>query len=397
MSYNVHNFRTGETIEAGPVNEMDQQIQTNESNIADKANSNNPVFTGSISMDRYGNAGSGSVSVGSGNEASGNQSFAEGRGTAATGTVSHAEGEGTKATHKAQRVFGMYNKADPSAAAGTAKGTYIEIVGNGTDTQESKRSNARTLDWDGNERLKGDLYVGCNANSSGGKKVLTGDNPVFTGSISMGRKEGTTVGVGSLAVGINAEASGRTGFAFGNYVTASGYESFATGSNTTASGSSAHAEGSGTTTSSGQVKTTASGSASHAEGSGTTASGNASHSEGSLTVASGTNAHASGYMTTASGQQSSAHGYGTISKKRCQFVFGKYNVQDNDISSDYGQYVEIVGNGTLNYGVENRSNARTLDWNGNESLAGSITLGKGTTDEVTLTAAQLKQLLALLT
>ena len=48
MSYNVHNFRTGETIEAGPFNEMDQQIQTNESNIADKANSNNPVKSGGV-------------------------------------------------------------------------------------------------------------------------------------------------------------------------------------------------------------------------------------------------------------------------------------------------------------------------------------------------------------
>lgn len=47
-------------------------------------------------------------------------------------------------------------------------------------------------------------------------------------------------------------------------------------------------------------------------------------------------------------------------------------------------------------GNNSRSNARTLDWNGNEELAGSITLGKGTEDETTITAAQLKALLALL-
>jgi hypothetical protein len=41
-------------------------------------------------------------------------------------------------------------------------------------------------------------------------------------------------------------------------------------------------------------------------------------------------------------------------------------------------------------------NARTLDWSGNESLAGGLTLGMGTSNEVTISAAQLKALLALL-
>ena len=37
-----------------------------------------------------------------------------------------------------------------------------------------------------------------------------------------------------------------------------------------------------------------------------------------------------------------------------------------------------------------------VDWYGNTEIAGSITLGVGTSDEVTLTAAQLKALLALI-
>jgi hypothetical protein len=48
---------------------------------------------------------------------------------------------------------------------------YVEIIGNGLDT--TNKSNARTLDWDGNEHLKGDLYVGCNSDSTGGNKVAT--------------------------------------------------------------------------------------------------------------------------------------------------------------------------------------------------------------------------------
>lgn len=40
MSYSVHNFRTGDVIEAGPINEMDAQIQRNEQDVGGKINSN---------------------------------------------------------------------------------------------------------------------------------------------------------------------------------------------------------------------------------------------------------------------------------------------------------------------------------------------------------------------
>ena len=47
---------------------------------------------------------------------------------------------------------------------------YAEIIGNGT--ANDARSNARALDWEGNEYLKGDLYVGCSATSTGGTKII---------------------------------------------------------------------------------------------------------------------------------------------------------------------------------------------------------------------------------
>jgi hypothetical protein len=49
--------------------------------------------------------------------------------------------------------------------------TYAEIIGNGIDT--NTRKNIRVLDWNGNQKLKGDLYVGCNDDSSNGSKVAT--------------------------------------------------------------------------------------------------------------------------------------------------------------------------------------------------------------------------------
>ena len=139
----------------------------------------------------------------------------------------------------------------------------------------------------------------------------------------------------------------------------------------------------------------ASGRYSHAEGAGTTASEQNSHAEGGNTTASGQSSHAEGNSTTASGWNSHAEGEDTTANHKNQHVFGERNIADPSTAQPFarGTYVEIVGNGTASSGS---SNARTLDWSGNESLAGSLTLGMGTADEITVTAAQLKALIALL-
>ena len=189
----------------------------------------------------------------------------------------------------------------------------------------------------------------------------------------------------SHAEGGGTEASGSYSHAEGTRVIASGYGSHAEGSGTEASGDYSHAEGQSTAASKKQ---------SHAEGSGTEASGDYSHAEGRMTHATGLQSHAEGKQTIASGESSHAEGSGTSANRRSQHVFGEYNLADTSGSgSTRGTYVEIVGNGSES---ARRSNARTLDWSGNEALAGSLTLGKGTNDETTITAAQLKSLLATL-
>ena len=152
---------------------------------------------------------------------------------------------------------------------------------------------------------------------------------VVNNSISIGRKDGTTIGEGSSAIGSNVEASGNS--------------SHAEGDSTTASSDWSHAEG---------IHTTASSSASHAEGYFTTASGNNSHAEGDSTIASGEASHAEGSYTEALGQY--------------QHVQGKYNIEDTE-----NKYAHIVGNGTSNA----RSNAHTLDWEGNAWFAGDVFVG----------------------
>ena len=164
----------------------------------------------------------------------------------------------------------------------------------------------------------------------------------------------------------------------GNGTSASGLFSHAEGSGTSTSGNYSHAEGDGSTASGtcshAEGGTTASASYSHAEGSGTTAGGEKSHAEGSYTTASGMASHAEGTSTTASGSYSHAEGLQTTAKNKSQHVFGEYNIADPSLntSGTRGNYVEIVGNGA---NVNAKSNARTLDWSGNEMLTGTLTIG----------------------
>lgn len=77
---------------------------------------------------------------------------------------------------------------------------------------------------------------------------------------------------------------------------------------------------------------------------------------------------AMGYETIASGGYSHAEGQRTIAKGDFQFVQGRYNKED-----EY-EYAHIIGNG---YSENERSNAYTLDWNGNAWFANRVYVGEG--------------------
>ena len=245
--------------------------------------------------------------------------------------------------------------------------------------------NVPSLKVNGEEITPSEPQVQADWNQNGGEsvdyilnkpaiKAGQGENSIIEGSGS------TASGNYSHAEGYRTTASGDQGsHAEGYGPTASGSASHAEGNGTTASGFSSHAEGSGTTASTdfshaeGRY-TTASGDSSHAEGGATIASGNSSHAEGSGTTASTDFSHAEGRYTTASGFSSHAEGSNTIANHKSQHVFGEFNTADPSTAflSIRGNYVEIVGNGTTN---TNRSNARTLDWSGNENIAGMLRIG----------------------
>lgn len=112
-------------------------------------------------------AGYASHTEGGGCHTNGVASHAEGIGTTANGRCAHVEGTYTIASGKAQHVEGIANIED-------TEDKYIHIAGNGVDP--SDRSNAYTLDWDGNAWFNGDIYVGSTSGinkDEGSKKLAT--------------------------------------------------------------------------------------------------------------------------------------------------------------------------------------------------------------------------------
>lgn len=227
-----------------------------------------------------------------------------------------------------------------------SNGDTLLALGNGIN---NSRSNALKVDWTGNQYLNGTLYVNCESDSTGGIEVATKSD---LSAVDLSARIAFGTGNGSIVAG---DISNNL---------ASGVYAWAEGNLSTASGPCSHAEGS---------QTTASGACSHAEGGNTQATQPNAHSEGGGTTASGACSHAEGSATTALGDISHAEGSGTVANHRAQHVFGEYNIPDHhsSLGTERGNYVEIVGNGTN----LSSSNARTLDWNGNETLAGKLTVG----------------------
>lgn len=95
-----------------------------------------------------------------------------------------------------------------------------------------------------------------------------------------------------------------------------------------------------------------------------TAEGTYSFATGSFTLAKGSCSFAQGFHAEARGEISSAEGRHTIAAADSQHVQGKYNIEDTE-----EKYAHIIGNGT---DANTRSNAHTIDWQGNGWFAGDV-------------------------
>ena len=266
------------------------------------------------------------------------------------------------------------------------------VVGVDPDTLDTKVTQTQDDSTDNDFEI---LLAGSTSTSTATEGTKKTSGLVFNPSqqaITIGsRKANSTIGEGSFASGYNVEASSDSAHAEGSFTEASGVYAHAEGNSTTASGESSHAEGDSTEASGVCAhaeghRTTASSSCAHAEGDSTTASSGYAHAEGYSTTASSTSAHAEGINTTASGYNAHAEGDHTIANHKSQHVFGEYNIADPSsvTASSRGNYVEIVGNGDSSA----RSNARTLDWNGNEVLSGKLTVGTAPTNNMDVATKQ---------
>lgn len=206
--------------------------------------------------------------------------------------------------------------------------------------------------------------------------------PVGYYSVAEGRNT-TASGDSSHAEGKDTIARGNASHAEGDGTLASAMYAHAEGYDTVASGASSHAEGNSTQAIASQshaegYNTVAEGAFSHAEGNDSVANGESAHAEGYDTKTERRAAHAEGISTYANGAGSHAQGVGTIASGNYQHAAGKYNIED---TSSVGIYAEIIGNGSSD---NNRSNARTLDWNGNEWIAGALSVGDAATTRANL-------------
>lgn len=264
----------------------------------------------------------------------GNTSHAEGYDTEAQGDYSHTEGYQTKS-------IGEQSHAEGSSSESVGKGSHAE--GHGTHSiGEYSHSEGQESSSSG----KGSHAEGLNTLSQGEYSHAEGNTTRSVGNHSHSEGEAT-------------HAEGQASHAEGYHARATKLGAHAEGVGTISEGQASHSEGN---------STEATADYAHAEGCDTVASAQAAHAEGYGCEATGLRSHAEGLHSKAVGQVSHAEGYGVIANGNNQHVQGKYNIEDTE-----GKYAHIVGNGSAedvvdesgNITKRNRSNAHTLDWNGN--------------------------------
>ena len=285
----------------------------------------------------------------------GTGSFAFGSNVEASGNYSHAEGNQTVANHYSQHVFGEFNSADDSSEAVSSRGNFVEIVGNGSS--ENARSNARALDWQGNEYLNGDLYINCDDDSDNGTSVAGAiatlatkadvANPVFTGSISNGRKANTSAKQYSIAIGTNCEASEEGSHAEGNNTVSNGPYSYVFGEYNV-------------------VETIPSTWSTWLENHDYSVGDRVKRTISVSTTLGNRYTRTYAYCITA---HTSSSNFSSDSANWWYISVQSMTSTDLFVDPVFNEQIEIVGNGGENWG---RSNARVLDKLGNERLGGDL-------------------------
>lgn len=338
----------------------------------------------------------------------------------ATGTGSFATGIGTNAEGDVATAEGILSKAGYQRTNGTRSiGSHAEGI--------------HTYAKSSGSHAEGYYTEALASNSHAEGFANTVESTGWSGHAE--GRENTVSGVAAHAEGHGNVASGADSHVEGNGTTASGNGSHAEGIESVATGTASHSEG---------YKSVAKGDYSHSEGISVT-SGNYSHAEGYHTEAIGNASHSQGHTTKSIGKFSDTSGLSTIATGAFSSVRGTRNIADTSLTSratgknvdisgatiyssevvyakdevvigedgkyylsmksnntnkpltntsywvcldDFrGKYLDIVGNGTSD---TNRSNAYTLDWEGNGWFAGDVRVGPNSDELIPMKVGDVK-------
>ena len=268
-------------------------------------------------------------------------SHAEGHSTIYGARFSHTEGEAT-ITATDEKPLVMYSHAEGTAQINGASWCHAEgdSIATGDVYEGHLEGESKITDSYASHSEGASILTNCDKSHAEGRaKIEYGSLDHAEGIAIITRAKKPDYEIPSHAEGASKIENSEISHSEGMSTVSNSIYSHAEGSAKVTGANYAHAEGD---------VTEATGEASHAEGYLSNSSGKAAHAEGTSTIASGDNSHASGKRTEAVGA--------------CQTVIGKYNVAD-------AEKALIVGNGDL----LNKSNALTLDWDGNLKAAGDVT------------------------
>lgn len=299
------------------------------------------------------------MAIGQTTKANGKGSFACGRETMAAGGGAFAAGRKTKAGY-----------------IGTASGLNASAIGDcsfATNSSTTATGNSSAA-FGAGTTSKGIASFSCGSNTTtegtGAFSAGVNTSALVDASVALG-KNTKAQGIGALACGVGTSAIAPYSFVANSENTAQGQSSAAFGIGTIANGAAAFSCGSGTI---------AGGENSVAFGTKTEASGNAAFASGDNTKAYGLYSFATNNYTNAQGISSAAFGFNTRAAGKNSFVTGISTVANGDTMTVGGKFNSTLDNKIVVYGNgknnANRSDAYTLDWDGNAYYAGIIeTLG----------------------
>ena len=347
--------------------------------MVDNIDKDNHTITLSQTLSKTQRLDSVQVHINSVINATGEGSHTEGRNVIAAGDYAHAEGNETIAAGRNTHAEGWNTIADDQSAHAEGNGTMAIAHSAHAEGQRTiacgKRSHAEGQGFTSSIILSGEANstVYTVENGVASLKNIIRYKDKYAKIIAIDKDSNTITLDNTLSNQPLSSVSTEVyrGGAFGD-------DAHAEGNATVADGKGSHSEG---------YYTNALGDFSHAEGKYSTASGESSHAEGMDARASGQYAHAEGSTTVASGEISHAEGFCTKAVSSYQHVQGKYNIEDAS-----NKYAHIVGNGSAS---NVRSNAHTLDWNGNAWYQGNVYVGGTSQDDANklLTAAEVNELI----